>query len=199
MKPFRICACFLMLACAEQTPIEADGPIPVGSPAGTNLPAKIVGAYALDNATLNGPKFELIVTSGPEASVVYLPNADITSLVRAIVFRGNGTVPYSSVCPEAVQVIEFRSSGKTYHACLGSNFNSMEMGSWNTTGADDALLAWNIWHDGQVIANEITPYEVSNDALVGYLVFPLPKSALSPMLVGDNQQYRKIKITLRKV
>lgn len=201
MKPFLFCVSLFFLACED--PNSADPSalfhLPTSAASIGNLPDKIIGTYVLDNVTLNGPKFEVIVASNPEAKVVYMPNADITNLIRPILFRGGGEIPYVSICSEPQQAIEFKSTGKTSHVCVAGNANALDMGFWNTAGADDALLAWSIVYDQDIIECEITPYEVNVEHLVGYLVFPLPKDLLSPVLEGDNRQYRKIRMVLRKV
>lgn len=200
MKYYLFLVILCHLACQDRSPGEDIVSNPtVNTPTTANHPSKIVGTYILESASLNGPKFEVIVSSDPKSSVVYLPNADITHLVRQIVFRGGGEVSYQSMCNESQQAIEFKSNGKTSHVCIANNSNTLEMGFWNTTGSQDDLLAWSIIHDREVIACEISPYEVSPEMLVGYMAFPLPRNTAVPFLEGDNHQYRKIKIMLRKL
>ncbi|HEY5691432.1 MAG TPA: hypothetical protein VIS49_08250 [Cyclobacteriaceae bacterium] len=199
MKRFLFLVFLSLIACEDHPAAEGSDSIPVNIPETfTNLPDKIVGTYILDNATLNGPKFEVIVAANPETSVEYQPNSDITQLVRNIVFRGGGEVSYLSVCNEAQQAIEFKSDGKTSHVCMGSNSNAVDMGFWNTTGKNDDLLAWSIIHGKALIECEIVPYQVNSEKLSGYLVFPLPRNTHTPFLEGSNHQYRKIKIVLSK-
>lgn len=199
MKHIVLCVCLLLMSCKDELAEHKGVSIPIvsGAPSG-NFPDKIAGLYTIDNATLNGPKFEVIVSADPESSVVYLPNSDITHLFRQIVFRGGGEVPYLSMCSEIQAAIEFKSNGKTSHTCLGSISNAMEMGFWNTTGSQDELLAWSIIHGSDLIECEIVPYEINSELLVGYLVFPLPKYGYKPFLEDGNWQYRKIRIVLKK-
>lgn len=201
MKQFLFYISLFFLACEDPDPLDKGVLLPLSNSTASmgNHPDKIVGTYVLDNVTLNGPKFDVIVASNPESRVVYMPNADVTTLIRPIIFHGGGEISYVSICSESQQAIEFKSNGRTSHVCVASNANSLDMGFWNTTGADDALIAWSIVHKKDVIECEISPYEVNSEYLVGYLVFPLPKDLLSPVLEGDNRQYRKIRIVLRKV
>lgn len=201
MKPFLFSACLLLLACEDHSSGDTNFPAPlVNRPSvGGNLPSHIAGTYVLEEATLNGPKFEVVVGSNSLDVVVYSLHSDITHLVRQIVFRGSSNVSFSHSCSESEQAIVFKPNGKTSHACQGDILNAFDMGFWSTTGAENNLLAWSILHDNSVIECEIVPYEVNNGLLVGYLVFPLPTNTVGPLLEGENHQYRKIKITLRRV
>lgn len=164
-----------------------------------NHPTQVAGTYILDKATLQGSKIEVIHGSNPPIVAEYTHDADITVMVSKILFGGSAFSAFQSACHSSQFGIEFKVNGKTSYVCLGSSFETMDMGTWNTTGADNSLLAWSILNYARAIECEIVPFEVNLEMLSGYVVFPLPKNDAAPLMEGNNLQYRKIMITFKRL
>lgn len=190
----------LLLSCTDQTAEEVPNIIPnkrvtvLG-----NHPTQLAGTYTLDKATLQGSKMEVIHGTNPPIVVEYTDDSDITVMVSKILFGGSSFSSFQSVCNSGQFGIEFKVDGKTSYVCLGTSLEPMDMGTWNTTGADNSLLAWNLLNYTRAIECEIVPFEVNQEKLEGYVVFPLPKNDAEPFLEGNNQQYRKIMITFKRL
>lgn len=200
MKRVLFFAGILLLSCTDQTAEEVPNNITNNRVSVLrSLPTQLAGTYALDKATLQGSKMEVIHGLNPPIIVDYTHDSDITAIVSKILFGGSSFSSFQSACNSRQFGIEFKGNGKTSYVCLGTSLETMDMGTWNTTGADNSLLAWNILNYTRAIECEIVPFEVNLEMLNGYVVFPLPKNDAEPFLEGNNQQYRKIMITFKRL
>lgn len=163
-----------------------------------NLPTDLVGTYTFEKATLQGAQVDIIQGTAPPVVVEYANGSDITPIVKKILFGGEAFSSFQSMCHSGGHGIAFKATGKTSYVCLASS-ESMDMGTWNTTGAANALLAWNILNHARAIECEVVPYEVNAQRLEGYVIFPLPKDNTQPFLEGGNQQYGKILMSFKRV
>jgi hypothetical protein len=198
MKQALFLISLVLLACSD----SQIGPITfkqINTPsASPSFPAEIVGVYLLDQVTLQGPNMDISYGVDPQVTVVYTHNDDITELVRGILFDNSTAIATRSNCLPSQLGISFDSNGRTSYACVGTNLEKIEMGYWNTTGYDNSLLAWSLFIYPQAIECEIVPFEINSYGLAGFVVFPLPKNGSQPFQENGNQQYRKIRIVLRK-
>lgn len=187
------------LACSESK-VEPEKPFPISNSHSLPkyFPSELIGVYFLERATLQGPPMEVTYGVDPIVTVVYSHNEDITGIVGGILFNSDLASTSFGNCPSAKLGVVFNPNGQTSYSCQDSNYEIVNMGFWNTTGADNSLLAWTLFIYPEAIECEIVPYEASNAKLEGFLVFPLPKNGTKPFMEDGNRQYRKIKIILRK-
>lgn len=188
----------VLLACSESQ-VEPTTFKQINPPSNPqSLPAELVGVYYLDQVKLQGSSMEVSYGENPKVTVVYGHDDDITEMVRGIIFNNSIDLTPIRNCLTSQLGISFDADGQTSYTCVGTNLEKVGMGYWNTTGADNSLLAWSLFIYPDAIECEIVPYEISHEKLEGFLVFPLPKDGTQPFMESGNIQYRKIKIILKK-